>query len=93
MSQEELATVISERAGVSRRTVEDIIASIGALWAEALLSEGELVLDDIGDFLIDNRPGRKAVNTETREIVLIPPRDFVAFAPAREFITRSNDEA
>jgi nucleoid DNA-binding protein len=88
MSQEELVTVVSERAGVSRRTVEEVMVSIGRLWADGLLADGELLLDDIGDFLIEYRPGRKAVNTETREIVLIPPCDFITFAPAPALVDR-----
>ncbi len=74
MSQDELINMISERAGISKQTVRDIIQTIGEVWTEELLLAGELELDNIGDFLVDHRPGRKGINTETHEIFIIPPK-------------------
>ena len=93
MSQEELINVISERAGISKQTVRDIINTFAEVWAEEILASGELDLDTIGDFLIEHRPGRKAVNTETREVFLIPPKDYLSFTPSRELIEWSNKPA
>lgn len=90
MSQEELISMISERAGISKQTVREIMEAIGQVWTEELLREGGLELENIGDFLIDHRPGRKGVNTETREIFVIPPKDYLLFTPSRELIDWSN---
>ena len=90
MSQDELINMISERAGISKQTVRDIIQTIGEVWTEELLLSGELELDNIGDFLVDHRPGRKGINTETHEIFIIPPKDYLLFTPSRDLINWSN---
>ncbi len=90
MSQEELINMISERAGISKQTVREILNAFAEVWADEILVQGELDLDTIGEFLIEHRPGRKAMNTETREVFLIPPKDYLAFTPSRELIDWSN---
>ena len=90
MSQEELINTISERAGISKQTVREIINAFADVWTEEILTNGELTLDNIGDFLIEHRPGRKGVNTETKEIFVIPPKDYLSFMPAPDLINWSN---
>jgi len=90
MSQEELINIISERAGISKQTVRDIVGAFADVWAEEIIAEGELDLDSIGEFLIEHRPGRKAINAETKEVFLIPPKDYLSFTPSRELIEWSN---
>lgn len=90
MSQEELINMISERAGISKETVRQIIETIGNVWTEEITTHGELDLDNIGEFFVDHRPGRKGVNTETKEIFVIPPKDYLVFMPSRELIDWSN---
>ena len=93
MSQEEFINMISERAGISKQTVREIISTFAEVWGEEILAQGELDLDTIGEFLIEHRPGRKAMNTETKEVFLIPPKDYLSFAPSRELIEWSNKPA
>ncbi len=93
MSQEELINSISERAGISKQTVREIIAAFVEVWSEEVLVGGELMLDDIGEFLVEHRPGRKGINTETKEVFIIPPKDYLAFTPSRELIEWSNKTA
>ncbi len=90
MSQEELINMISERAGISKQTVREVVGTFAEVWSEEILAQGELELDTIGEFLIEHRPGRKAMNTETKEVFLIPPRDYLSFTPSRELIEWSN---
>jgi nucleoid DNA-binding protein len=90
VSQDELINIISERAGISKQTVRDIINAFAEVWAEEILAQGELDLDTIGEFLIEHRPGRKAMNTETQELFVIPPKDYLSFKPSRELIEWSN---
>lgn len=90
MSQEELINMISERASISKQTVREILNAFADVWKEEILQQGELTLDNIGDFLIEHRPGRKALNAETREVFIIPPRDYLSFSPAQDLINWSN---
>lgn len=90
MSHDELVNMISERAGISRQTVRDILVSFAEVWSEEILSRGELELETVGEFLIEHRPGRKGVNTETREVFVIPPKDYLSFTPSPELIDWSN---
>lgn len=85
--------MISERAGISKQTVREIIGTFAHVWSEEILAQGELELDTIGEFLIEHRPGRKALNTETKEVFLIPPKDYLSFTPSRELIEWSNKPA
>jgi len=93
MSQEELINSISERAGISKQTVRDVILAFADLWAEEISTLGELAMDDIGEFLIEHRPGRKGVNTETKEVFIIPPKDYLSFTPSHDLIEWSNKSA
>jgi nucleoid DNA-binding protein len=90
MSQEELINMISERAGISKQTVREILSAFSEVWTEEILTNGELTLDNIGDFLIEHRPGRLGLNTESREIFSVPPRDYLSFQPAQDLINWSN---
>jgi nucleoid DNA-binding protein len=90
MSQDELINMISERAGISKQTVREIIIAFSEVWTEEILTSGELTLDNIGDFLIEHRPGRRALNTESREVFTIPPRDHLSFRAAQDLINWSN---
>jgi nucleoid DNA-binding protein len=90
MSYDELAAVISDRAGISRQTVSQILETIGDVWAEEILASGELELDNLGTFLLDHRPGRRGVDTQRRELFVTPPRDHVVFTPDHELIEWSN---
>lgn len=90
MSHDELITVISDRAGISRQTVLQILESIGEVWAEEILESGELELDSLGTFLLDHRPGRRGVDTKRKELFVVPPMDHVVFSPDRELIEWSN---
>lgn len=93
MSQEELINMISERAGLSKQTVREVIGTFAGIWIDEILQNGELVLDDIGEFLVEHRPGRKGLNTETKELFIVPPRDYLSFTPSRELIEWSNKTA
>ena len=93
MSHDELVNMISERAGISRQTVRDVLGAITDVWSKEILTFGELNLENIGDFLTEHRPGRKAINSETKEIFLIPPRDILTFMPSGELIEWSNKSA
>ena len=90
MSQEELVAALSERAGLSRQTVQEIIEEIARVWTDVLIRDGELSIETVGSFVVDHQAGRKGVNLETREILLIPPRDVVTFVPAQDLIRWSN---
>lgn len=90
MSQEELINMISERAGISKQTVRQVIEMIGQVWTEEILMYGELQLDNVGEFFVDHRPGRKGVNIETKEIFVVPPKDYLLFTPSPELIDWSN---
>ena len=90
MSQEELINVISERAGISKQTVRDVLLAFTEVWSEEILGKGELVVQNVGEFLIEHRPGRKGVNTEVKEVFIIPPKDYLSFTPSRELIEWSN---
>jgi len=90
MSQDELINMISERAGISKQTVRDIIVTISDVWGGEILTQGELYLENIGEFFVEHRPGRKGINTESKELFIIPPRDSLFFTPSRELIEWSN---
>jgi len=90
MSHDELINMISERAGISRQTVRDVLQTITDVWSKELIAQGELNLENIGEFVTEHRAGRKALNAESKEIFLIPPMDVMSFIPSEELIEWSN---
>ena len=90
MSHDELVNMISERAGISKQTVRDVLHTVTDVWSQEILARGDLELDHIGEFVIEHRHGRKGLDSERREILIIPPRDVISFVPSRELIDWSN---
>jgi nucleoid DNA-binding protein len=90
MSHDELVNMISERAGISKQTVRDVLHTVTDVWSQEVLAQGELELEHIGEFVIEHRQGRKGIDTEKKEIFIIPPRDVISFMPSRELIEWSN---
>jgi len=83
VTKAELASRVSDRAGLSRRAAGLAVAAL----VEALttsLSAGERVrLEGLGVFEIVRRGARVGRNPRTGQLVDIPPRPAVRFRPAR----------
>lgn len=86
MGHDDLITTISERTGLSLQTVTDVVALVGSIWAEELLTRGVLRLDGIGEFLVDHVAARQRLNVDTQEVVVTPPGDRVLFYPAPDLL-------
>jgi len=90
VNQEHVINNISELAGVSRETVRVILETVGKMWAEELVTKGDVEIENIGYFVLDHREGRRGMDSETHEMFIIPPQDCVLFFPSREMIEGSN---
>ena len=90
MALPDIINSLSENSGLSRQTVSEVLNALGAVLADELVERGALDLEGIGEFIVDHRAGRRGVNTETKEIFVIPPQDYVMYIPARELVERSN---
>lgn len=90
MAQENLTRMLSESSGLSMQTVGEILETVGSVWAEDLTAKGFLRIEGMGDLLVDHRSGRRGVNTETKELFIIPPQDYVLFMPSTALIDKMN---
>ena len=90
MALQDIVNSLSESSGLSRQTVSEVLDALGAVLADELAEKGVLQLDQIGEFVVDHRSGRRGVNTETKELFVIPPQDYVMYLPALELVERCN---
>jgi nucleoid DNA-binding protein len=90
VAPQDIVNSLSESSGLSRQTVSEVLNALGAVLADELAEKGVLRLDQIGEFVVDHRSGRRGVNTETKEIFVIPPQDYVLYLPALECVERCN---
>lgn len=74
MNKQQLAQLISDRVGISRKSAEDALEAFTEIVTETLLDEGEVTLAGFGEFSARTRKGRVGVNPQNPNNPLtIPP--------------------
>ena len=74
MNKAELAQAIAERAGVSKREAEDMVASFTEIVTQTIKQGGEVNIAGFGAFSAKTRKGRMGVNPQNpTQKIQIPP--------------------
>ncbi len=74
MNKAELATRMSEKTGVPKKTMEDAIAAFEEVVTKTLAEGGEVTIAGFGTFSARTRAGRIGVNPQNpKEPITIPP--------------------
>ena len=74
MNKAELANAIAEKAGVSKKDAEDMVAAFVAIVTSTLTAGGEVNIAGFGAFSAKTRAGRVGVNPQNpSQKIQIPP--------------------
>ncbi len=86
MTKADLVQEISDKTGVSREEVLNIIESF-MLEVKGSLQKGEEVtLRGFGGFFLKHRAAKTARNISKNTTLIVPEHDIPAFKPAKEFM-------
>lgn len=82
VSTDQLIDHVAERTGLSKKDAKAAISAVFEVMGEQLASGQRLQLSGFGTFEVRERAERQGTNPRTREKVLIPASQAVAFRPA-----------
>ena len=79
MNKAEMYSVISEKTGVSKTTVELIVSTMHETIVDTLKKGDEVKISGFGSFCTRKRLSRRGRNPKTGEIVDIPQKSIAKF--------------
>ncbi len=79
---QELASLLSEKAGISKKEAEIFLREFFSLAEEALINDKQLKIKDLGSFKVIGVEDRESINVRTGERVLIPAHRKISFSAA-----------
>lgn len=90
MLKTELAAKASERIGIAKTKIPQIVDTIFDTIKEALKEGNSITLVGLGTFKIVDRAERKARNPRTGEEITIPAKKTLVFKPSKSFLDQLN---
>ena len=85
MTKAELVQQISDKTGVDRETVLNIVESFMVEVKGSLQKGEEVTLRGFGGFFLKHRAAKTARNISQNTTLIVPEHDIPAFKPAKEF--------
>jgi len=80
MNKAELAALLADKCGVTKKQAEDMLESLTSTITETIKIGGEVTLTGFGTFSARVRKGREGVNPQRpSESITIPPTKVVKF--------------
>ena len=92
MTKAELVVSISQKTGVDREAVLNVIESFMKEVKGSLEQGEEVTLRGFGSFFLKHRAAKTARNITANTTIIVPEHDIPAFKPAKEFCTALNGE-
>ncbi|MDA2918397.1 integration host factor subunit alpha [Desulfobacterota bacterium AH_259_B03_O07] len=83
MTKKELADVIHEKIGISRRECAEIVDFFFNIVKEKLARGERVQIRGFGSFRLQKRKARKGRNPTTGDAIVIADRNVVTFKPSR----------
>ncbi len=83
MTKSQMASHISEKSGVTKKTANQILDDIASLAYKQAKKNGEFTLPGIGKLVISRRKARKGRNPATGQEIRIPAKRVVKFRVAK----------
>jgi DNA-binding protein HU-beta len=87
MKKADFVQRLSEKINQNKKDTTAIVDNFVALVIEVLKSGDDVVLPDMGKFLVQKRPAREAKNPMTGAIVKVPAKIVPKFRPSKKFKT------
>ncbi|MCD6257579.1 HU family DNA-binding protein [Candidatus Aerophobetes bacterium] len=91
MNKAELIEEVSNRTGVTKKNVGNVINAVIKVVSDALKNGNRVTLVDFGSFQVIEKKARRGVNPQTKESIQIPAKKvpkFVAGKGLREAIIK-----
>jgi len=88
MTKKELVSMVAERNGIPKKTVEMTLEALSEVMVEALLQGEKISFLGLGSFSVLRRASRKGRNPRTGEPLTIPERKVIKFRPSKTLTER-----
>lgn len=88
MTKQELTNQVAAISGYSRETTKDVIESMMTVMSDTFTAGHNIYLRGFGTFKVRETKPRKARNIRSGEMVIVPARKNVKFAPCEELKKR-----
>lgn len=86
MTKAEIVQIISEKTGLERKTVSNVVEALMESIKESMQGGEEVFLRGFGSFIIKHRAEKTARNIGKNVTMIVPEHDIPAFKPAKEFM-------
>ena len=92
ITREKIADMLREKLGLSHALCEEITQTVFQEIVNLAKSEKKITLKNFGRFYINHKEPRPGLNLQTKDTLLIPPRDVLRFTPAGLFKDQINGD-
>ncbi len=90
MTKKTLIEQLANTLNISRADALTVINTYQSILVEALLQEGEVVLQGLGSFKVRTRSARPGRNPRTGAALMVPERQVVQFRASSPLVNRLN---
>jgi len=85
MNEKDFIDKMAEKRGITKKEAKELIDDYNSLKKEALLEAGTLTINDMGKYILQEKPAREARNPMTGETVKVPAKTVVKWRPNKKF--------
>ena len=85
MREKEFVEKLAEKWGITKKEAEARMDEYHETIKEVLKAGGQLTLNDMGKFVVQERPAREARNPMTGETVKVPAKTVAKWRPNKKF--------
>lgn len=86
MTKADIVNSISQKTGIDKPTVLNIVEAFMTSVKESLASEENVYLRGFGSFILKKRAQKTARNISKNTTIIIPEHNIPAFKPAKTFM-------
>lgn len=86
MTKADIVNSISQKTGIDKPTVLNIVEAFMTSVKESLANEGNVYLRGFGSFILKKRAQKTARNISKNTTIIIPEHNIPAFKPAKTFM-------
>ena len=90
MTKADIVNSISQKTGIDKPTVLNIVEAFMTSVKESLANEENVYLRGFGSFILKKRAQKTARNISKNTTIIIPEHNIPAFKPAKTLCTKSN---
>ena len=92
MTKAEIVTAISNKTGIEKAAVLNIVEELMISIKESITSNEEVYLRGFGSFIIKHRAAKVGRNISKGTAVNVPAHNIPAFKPCKEFMNDVKDK-